>query len=645
MGPQDFALSVLLFLGLLTLAMAVMGFLRKRGSVDLALAGSPLIVVAGLAILIEVASLAGLVQRAALAVALTVSAAGSLLLGRRWLGGLVLLRSDAHRAWQGLCGALSTPTWWRLPLLAAVVMAAAVVLLSAFVALLSPPNNPDVLAYHLPRVMWWLQQGEVGNFIASDPRQLAFPPLNSYLLLVVVGVTGADLLVNMLQWVAATWAALGAVLIARRVGLNAVSVLIVGILVVTIPTGIAVSTTAKADWLAAVWPVLVLLLVVSRSRGRITCAPMMILLAVAAALAGATKATSAIGVGLVVVLALWWELHPMSDSPQAARAIGERVRCALGAAGASLVGVCAGFLPQALRTSRLYGNATGPELDILVTEPSLTILWGNTVRTMLNSIGLPSPVSDWVNGYLPTVLPLIGVPVRDDAAIHYDAVLEVLIGRNEDFATNPIHLILGISAAVVALLLPRSPRRLKFVSGLALVSFLVFVGLIQWNPWTARFLLSVMVIAAIPLAWLLGRALARSSRRVRTAGLGAIVVVVAAAAYGLMIAVYQEYRPLVGPGSILDETRTDQYFAVNDRPGTSGTMQELVLTQVEELRSLPEGARIGMIGVGPQEYLFWRFLNPDGRYVFVNLEGPDGLVGVEPEELDGVVCIEDCSLG
>ena len=99
---------------------------------------------------------------------------------------------------------------------------------------------------------------------------------------------------------------------------------------------------------------------------------------------------------------------------------------------------------------------------------------------------------------------------------------------------------------------------------------------------------------------------------------------------------------MVGPGSILTTPRVDQYFRINDRVGTEGNMQERVLQQAAALDSLPDAARVGLVGLGAQEYLVWRFLNPDGRLQFVNLEGPDGPIPVDIEELDGVVCIDNC---
>jgi hypothetical protein len=122
----------------------------------------------------------------------------------------------------------------------------------------------------------------------------------------------------------------------------------------------------------------------------------------------------------------------------------------------------------------------------------------------------------------------------------------------------------------------------------------------------------------------------------------ASVIVASAALYGFVIAIVQEYRPIVGPGSILTTPRFDQYFTVNDRPGTRGDAQTWMIDAIQATQDLPDGARVGLRGLDAQEYLVWRFINPDQRLTFINLDGPDGPMTVNPADLDFVLCYLDC---
>lgn len=628
--------------GLLLCALAVGGFVRLKLGADAAILFLPVMLFAATSILVEVLSMTGAVSRESLQVTGAVALLVAVLFLRKWLPGVALLKIDLQRllasAWS--LGGVTRP--WRWPLMISSVLAVLVLVITLITALITPPNNPDVLAYHLPRAMWWLQEGNVNPYVTPDPQQIAFAPLNNYAQLWVLGVSGTDYLIGLIQWLAFVWSVLVVLLIGRRAGFGKMALMVTGILVVTIPAGITLATTAKAEWLAALWPVIALGAVVSRSSGRIGFTPYLVLLGATAALAAATKATSALVVAVIILLGMLWELRGPDGVAQRTVLVRDGLLRAGSVGLAALVGVLAGFVPQAVRTYSVFQNLTGPDLDIIVRNPSVSVVWGNLVRTVANNIGVPPPISDWVNPYLPTLLPLIGVPIRDDDALYLDVEFQLLIGRNEDFTTNPIHLILGLIAALVVVFMRKSPPQLCYVSGIVLVTFVVLVASLQWNVWTNRFFLAVMVLAALPLGWLLARGLESGGGKVTVVGAASALVVVAAAVYGFVVSVYQEYRPLVGSASILTTSREDQYFYVNDRPGTAGDSQIEVLSQAEALRNLPEGSRIGLIGLDADAYLVWRFLNPDGRYEFVNLESIDGPAEIDPKSLDGIVCRLNC---
>jgi hypothetical protein len=94
-------------------------------------------------------------------------------------------------AWTGLLGALGLYLWWIWPQRKIMgrpvlgtplvrVLAVAVValwLLAGVAAGLAPPNTPDVLSYHLPRQLLWLEQGGVQHFATGSDRLLMMSPL------------------------------------------------------------------------------------------------------------------------------------------------------------------------------------------------------------------------------------------------------------------------------------------------------------------------------------------------------------------------------------------------------------------------------------------------------------------------------------
>src|SRR5688500_4309031 len=48
-------------------------------------------------------------------------------------------------------------------------------------AFVTSPRNWDVLSYHLPRQVYWAQQGHVGLLPTNDVRMPTMPPLAEYI--------------------------------------------------------------------------------------------------------------------------------------------------------------------------------------------------------------------------------------------------------------------------------------------------------------------------------------------------------------------------------------------------------------------------------------------------------------------------------
>ena len=81
----------------------------------------------------------------------------------------------------------------------ALICLCAIFCLIAIAAYATPPNNYDSLTYHLPRVLYWHQQGSLENFSTANLRQLEFGPLNALLFLNLFELSGSDNSFNFLQ--------------------------------------------------------------------------------------------------------------------------------------------------------------------------------------------------------------------------------------------------------------------------------------------------------------------------------------------------------------------------------------------------------------------------------------------------------------
>ena len=130
-----------------------------------------------------------------------------------------------------------------------VAIGVAVVLLpnAIVLALSAPPRGWDVLAYHLPRAVAWLQHGNLGNYGASA----AFFPGNGEIALLLGLFTGTDRLVPLVQL---PFALLGAVAVhglARELGAKTRSAAVAAVVFIAAPIVFFQSAIAKNDLMVA----------------------------------------------------------------------------------------------------------------------------------------------------------------------------------------------------------------------------------------------------------------------------------------------------------------------------------------------------------------------------------------------------------
>lgn len=78
----------------------------------------------------------------------------------------------------------------------------AIALCTLIVALVYPPNNYDVLTYHMPRVAHWLQNHSMAPWVSSIDRQIGMAPFNAMIALQSYGPGRLDYFVNLGQWMA-----------------------------------------------------------------------------------------------------------------------------------------------------------------------------------------------------------------------------------------------------------------------------------------------------------------------------------------------------------------------------------------------------------------------------------------------------------
>jgi hypothetical protein len=587
---------------------------------------------AGAAILLFTELLSGTVGITQATMA-AVSVAAGILLALKWRAvrfGWRRLSGDVRRWRTGIAHdaqALPGSRWWLWTALGATCL---ILLATFFLALWGPPNNIDSLGYHLPRVMHWLQNESVDHYATNDLRQLGIPTLAGYCMLWLYGLSGSDYLLNMVQWVAALWSCIVVASILRRVCANWVPAAIAFALAVSVPIGIAESTTTQSDWVGALWVILAAGLVVERRAGRIPFIAFAVLLGTACALVSASKQTATLSMGVIVVLAAALEL------------IGDRRPTWRGARHALLLGLTAtsglivGALPQAVRNLSTFDSATGETFGVIAERFDFVTVAGNSLRIIINNVGLPTQVADLVNPQLEPLFGAIGLPWIDPEAVGYGHLPAISLQRTEDFATSPIQLVCGLLAALAVMFMVRTPRPLRGLAAAGLSMFLLTALVWKWNQWGNRFLIQVILMLVIPLAYLLWRAVATAGASpIRVAAKALVVLTVL---YGIFAATTMQSRPIFDAQSVLFTPRAERYFT-----GQSEAQRVEYLQQGAMLTSVESGSVVDARLEGVLEYPLWAIFNADRRLRFIQLDVKNSSSKYEESNADLRVCIGTCS--
>ena len=476
-----FALAAGLVL-LVVVALAVPAILRIRERPAFAAAG---LVIAGAELVLVVAALS-------LLHALT--APGILVAELALAAGVILV-------WW-IRGRPRPPGPWRLPgraaLLAAarahpsvatlVALAAGVLALQFVLALAIAPNNLDGLTYHLSRIAYWLQYDSALHYPGGTQRQLLAPPNGEMIQAWTIALAGVDLFAQLVQWTFLVGLGLLVYLGTRLLGLARAAAVFAASLYVVLPQPILQAATVQNDLIVAFFvgagALFGLRGLRDRSRGDLVVA------GVAAGLAVGTKGTALLAapaIGLLVLAALWAYRPP--------------VRLVAFGAGAVVAGLLVfasfGLAQNIANEGTLFGSITRvTDRESRLPENTLRIAWH-----VVDFPGIGIEALERVpREPLQAVFGDISVPpcptcVSAKRASWFS--FEVDTSANEDTSgLGPVGLFLFVPLILVMVVSRRTPRKRRVLAFAAVLSFVTFVLVLEWGPWSPRVANPLIALAA-----------------------------------------------------------------------------------------------------------------------------------------------------
>ena len=471
-------------------------------------------------------------------------------------------------------------TWSDSLILGAIIVIA---LLSAIIAFQCVPNTADSLIYHLPRVMFWAQNGSLAYYPTPVLHQLNYPPGAEFLLLHFFILAGDDKWFNFLQWFAMIGSLVGVSVFAKYLGAQMRGQLFAALVAATLPMGVLQSNSTQTDYVLTLW---VIGAAVFMWRAIITEDKVSIVWGgLSFALAVLTKGTAFIA--LPFVLFLLWKRRS-KGFVHAAKILGV------------LIGIVillnASYWARNMHSQPSHRIFPVNEGSLLVKDFWPQGVIANMIRH--SALHFVTPFDAQLKALHDSVFAIedrLGIAHDDGRIFSYDPV-NAFSGHyvfNEDVAANTMHFILGGGMILIALFFWSKEERVYALCVLA--ACVLLTGLIKWQPWASRFHLPLFLLAA-PL---IGMGLSRM--RAWGWGVGALLVVLAI--YLLMI---HPLRPLIGNPNIFTfkDSRMWYFAHIQDESGSYGQAAALVRSS---------GCKnIGLItGEGSLEYPLWSLISPD----------------------------------
>lgn len=414
-----------------------------------------------------------------------------------------------------------------------IALIAAILAILAFIALKSPPNSTDAMAYHLPRVLFWAQQRSISYFPTPYLNQIMLQPFAEYLMLETYILSGGDHFINLIQWFGCLTSIVAVAAIAKQFRAGVRGQLLAALFCATLPNGILQASGAKNDYVLAAWLVCATYFLLRVPEGNKAD---LVFAGLALGLALGTKATAYLfGPGLILAIAIpTWRAWRANLIPIALCALALNV-------------------PQYARNINLSGSPLGfdsAQGDGKFRWQNEKFGWRATVSNLLrhSTEQLGARSNRWNQGVFDAVAAAhrkLGLDVNDPSTTWVWTKYEP--PRNANHETNaPNRWHLAILAVCFTIMPWRNPRLFLYLCGL-IAGFILFCAYLKWQPYMARMFLPLFVLACPAV----------SIVRPKILQLALVLLLLDTAKPYL----FENWvRPLKGPNSILRTTRDSQYF-------------------------------------------------------------------------------------
>jgi hypothetical protein len=377
-------------------------------------------------------------------------------------------------------------------------------LCTGIVAIVAPPNNLDSLSYHLSRLCYWVQNGNVEHYASHIERAISFSPFSEYVHLHTYLLSGGDRYFQLEQWLCLA-GILGCVSLVVGIFSDSIKAVRLALcFTATLPIVILESMTTQNDLVAAFFVIATAFYAFDFTQNRKSIS--FLFLSMAVSLGIMTK-------GTFVFYALPFGFYLLIF--MLGRAVMWKSLALLLAGTVILVLLL--NAPFWYRTNEIFGSpvgtmSNGNRNDIRVPADFVSSLSKHTVL----HLGFVSPgnvYNQFVEARLSDLHTLLGVPLNRPGT-GMDFKMNKL-NFNEDFAHNFFGMWL-ILWSIPLLFFARFSRNVKWYICTAFASYLIFCLFIGYQTYGSRLHIPFFVLAGPVIGLVYGSVLPNTAGRLLT---------------------------------------------------------------------------------------------------------------------------------
>ena len=461
-----------------------------------------------------------------------------------------------------------------------------IILISLITCLFAYPNTWDSMTYHLPRVMHWIQNGNVDHYPTHNDRQLGLSPLGEYCDLHIKLLSSYDPLLNLVQWTFMVGSVITSSLIARECGGKKRMQIITAFFTTAIPMGILQSNSTQNDYVVGFFIVCSLLFLIKSIKYNFSINNSFLFI-ICCCLAVTAKGTAF--VFLLPVTIIWVILALIKLKLKL-----------LKLAIIAIILVSIFCLPQFIRNTKTFDSPLGADYKLSNEAYGIAPTLSNMSKNAAIHLKTPFPtVNKFIENAVIGFNDLININVQSQKYNwRFTPPFQVsYISTQEDSAGNFLHVILFVTC-FFAILFNKKLRKNKNIQLLIFIAVLMFISfstLLKWQIWNCRLMLPLFLVAAPFLAY--------SVETISSKLLFYFIAFLFFCSSCLFLFVNAS-RLWFGPESIFTSAPTDQYFNNNDK---------LKIPFVEITDKIQESTakKIGLVTSGDAwQYPFWILLQP-----------------------------------